>query len=256
MKTILFALILLLTSFGASSQTATNFSCNDCNGVSHNFFSELDAGKVIILCWVMPCSTCIPASKTSYAVAQSFSATYPDRVKMYVCDDYANTSCSSLNSWCVANGLIDITQFSNTAINMADYGSAAMPKIVVVGNYTHHVYYNANVSVNSTLMSNAITTALQDYFVGIPDSKATEIKCFPNPAANQVSLNFNTEKSGSCKITLYNNNALQVSQSRSYNLKQGENTISLNTKELNDGIYYAHVKTDSGMMVTKFVVTH
>lgn len=46
---------LLLSGFMAFGQTtATDFTVNDCGGTSHNLFTELDAGKVIVLCWPMP----------------------------------------------------------------------------------------------------------------------------------------------------------------------------------------------------------
>jgi len=257
MKTKLLVLIILLASFGVQSQTATNFICNDCTGLSHNLFNELDSGKVVILCWVMPCSSCIGPTKTTYNVAQSFEGSFPDRVKMYVCDDLANTSCSSLNSWCAQNGLTHTTRFSNADIKMSDYGSAGMPKVVVVGNYTHHVYYNANNAVNITLLTNAITSALEDFSVGISDpTMVNDIKIYPNPADNQVSLSFSSEKSGSCELAIFNNLAVQVCQPKYLDLKQGENIINVTTEELINGIYFAHLKTDTGIKKAKFVVSH
>jgi hypothetical protein len=255
MKTKLFILIILLASFGANSQTATNFICNDCSGVNHNLFNELDSGKVVILCWVMPCASCIGTSLTTYNVAQSFNTTYPGRVKMYVCDDYANTNCSSLNSWCNQNGLTNTTRFSNAAIKMTDYGTAGMPKVVVIGNYTHHVYYNANNSVNINLLTNAISSALTDFSVDIAKpEELSGIKIYPNPATSQVSLSFASEKSGLCILTIFNNSSVQVSQPQSFDLKQGENFISINTEDLKSGIYFAHLQMDSGSLKTKFVI--
>jgi hypothetical protein len=257
MKTSLIIFLTILASYGAFSQTATNFICNDCDGVSHNLFEELDEGKVVILCWVMPCASCIGPTKTTYNVAQSFTLTHPGRVKMYVCDDFANTNCSSLNSWCNQNGLANTTRFSNSAIKMSDYGSNGMPKVVVIGNYTHQVYYNANNTVNITLLTNAIATALEDFSVSISDpALVDDIKIYPNPADNQVSLNFTSQKSGSCELTFFNTLAIQVSPSNYFDLKQGENTISVSTKELKNGIYFAHLKTDSGVKKAKFVVSH
>jgi hypothetical protein len=257
MKQTLIILILMIASFGAFSQTATNFICDDCSGVNHNLFNELDSGKVVILCWVMPCSSCIGTTLTTYNVCQSFTPTYPDRVKMYICDDYANTSCSSLNSWCNQNGFTNTNRFSNAAIKMSDYGTGGMPKVVVVGNYTHHVYYNAGNTVNITLLTNAITSALQDFSVGVAHpALVSEIKIYPNPADNQITLSFTSEKSGSCELTLFNNTSVRVSKPRSFILKQGENTVTISTEDLKNGIYFAQLKTDSGIMKTKFVVSH
>jgi hypothetical protein len=258
MKIIIIVLSILFTSFGAFSQTAANFTCNDCAGASHTLFDELDAGKVVVLCWVMPCSTCIGPSKTTYNVVQSFALSYPDRVKMYVCDDYANTTCSSLISWCNQNALTNTTKFSDADINPANYGTVGMPKIVVVGNYTHHVYYNANNSVNPTLLSDAISAALTDFSVGMEElaDKPDEIISYPNPAADQISFNFAAEKSGTGMLTIFNTAFGKVSEPQSYTIKQGDNNLKLNTANLKNGIYFAHLQTDTGVMKTKFVVSH
>ncbi len=257
MKRIIFLLTILLASMGTFAQTATNFTCNDCTGASHTLFDELNAGKVVVLCWVMPCASCIGPSKTTYNVVQSFELSHPDRVKMYVCDDYANTTCSSLNSWCIQNGLTKTTKFSNTAINMNDYGSTGMPKIVVVGNYTHQVYYNANNSVNATLLSNAISAALEDFTVDLNSpTPANEINVFPNPVNDRLSVSFTSANAGQCRVTLYNNSAVQVSTPKTFDLQQGNNILSLDTKELKNGIYFALLQTEAGTMKTKFVVSH
>lgn len=247
-------LIVLLIAAKAFSQTATNFTVNDCVGVNHDLFTELDAGKVVVLCWVMPCSSCIGPSKTTYNVAQTFNTTHPGRVRMYVCDDYANTSCTSLTSWCTSNGLTNTTKFSNAAIKMSDYGSVGMPKIVVIGNYTHKVYYNANNSVNSTLLNTAITNALNDYFVGVADETINEVSCFPNPATDQVTLSFSSEKSVTGNLTVFDNTGKKVSELQKIDILQGSNSIALPTEKLKAGFYSALIQTGSGILKTKFII--
>jgi len=259
MKRILIILTIFLASFTSFSQTATNFNCNDCAGVNHNLFTELDSGNVIVLCWVMPCSSCVPTTLTSYNVVQSFSATYPGRVHIYIVDDYANTNCTSLNSWCNGNGFTNSTRFSNSSIKMSDYGSAGMPKVVVAGNYTHHVYYNANNNVNANLLSTAITTALQDFSVGIAEPVSREIETistFPNPASDQVSLTFEIGKRETVSVTIYNYQAKQAVKTRKYEFEPGENTITINTSELENGVYVARFQTASGIQTAKFIVSH
>ena len=83
-----------------------------------------------------------------------------------------------------------------------------------------------------------------------------DIKIYPNPSDNQLSLNFTAEKPGSCELTFFNTSAVQVSPSNYFSLKQGGNTISASTKELKNGIYFAHLKTDTGVKKVKFVVSH
>ena len=55
MKQSLLVLLSLFISVLALPQTnATDFSVDDCNGEFHNLFTELDAGKVVVIAWVMP----------------------------------------------------------------------------------------------------------------------------------------------------------------------------------------------------------
>ena len=85
MKKILLSLSLLLTSsiaiFGQ-----TDFNATDCAGAPHQLFSELDGGKVIVLVWVMPCSSCIPGAKAAYNASASFASSNPGRVFYYLID--------------------------------------------------------------------------------------------------------------------------------------------------------------------------
>jgi len=58
------------------------------------------------------------------------------------------------------------------------------------------------------------------------------------------------------RATFFNTSSIQVAPSNYFELKQGENTISASTKELKNGIYFAHLKTDTGVKKAKFVVSH
>ena len=259
MKQAIFILTIFLASLGAFSQTnATNFTCNDCTGVNHDLFSELGSGKVIILCWVMPCSTCIPGTLTTYNVVHSFDATYPGRVKIYIVDDLANTSCTSLTGWCTSNGFPNSTKFSNATIKMSDYGASGMPKVIVVGNYTHKVYYSAVNTVNAVSLGNAINLALNDYSVGLTEPVSPgigNIKSYPNPATNQVSFSFSLEKTSTVSLTIYNSLAQQEIKPEKYTFGPGEQTLSINTSGFKNGIYFARFQTDSGIKTAKFVVS-
>src|SRR5438128_5107173 len=145
MKKQLLTILFAAVTATSMAQTATDFTADDCGGTSHNLFTELDSGKVIVLVWVMPCGACTGAALTTYNVVESYQSANPNTVYMYLCDDYANTSCSSLNSWGTSAGIAESSsslRFSDAAINLTDYGSAGMPKIVVVGGTDHTVFYN------------------------------------------------------------------------------------------------------------------
>ena len=125
--------VLCISTKILSQTTATDFIVNDCDGNSHHLFSELNSGKVVVIAWVMPCPPCATHAISAYSSALNFETSHPNRVKYYLVDDFANTTCSALSSWASSNGLGSTTMFSDAAISMTDYGQIGMPKIVVLG---------------------------------------------------------------------------------------------------------------------------
>ena len=96
MKRILFmnALVCFSVGFIFAQTTATDFSTDNCNGITHNLFDSLDSGNVIVICWVMPCNPWATYAEYASTAVQSFAISYPCRVKYYLADDYANNTCS------------------------------------------------------------------------------------------------------------------------------------------------------------------
>lgn len=256
-KTLFFILFSLIFSIGFA-QTAVNFNCDDCLGVNHDLFSELDAGKVIVICWVMPCGSCVVPSLTTYNVVQSFQTSNPDKVFMYLVDDYANTSCSSLKSWGNNQGMTDVTCFSNSAIKMSDYGSSGMPKVVVVGDASHTVFYNANNSVNGTALQTAIGAAIAATLTGMDESKDTfaETEFYPNPSTESSSLKFELESSSTVSLKILSNLGEMVQELSYPNLPQGSNLIEINTSGLSNGIYFIKISDGTLTKTIKVVINH
>src|ERR1043165_5686641 len=106
MKHFLFTALLLLfgLSLAVAQTTATNFTATDCNATSHTLFTELDAGKIVVLVWVMPCAACISDAKAAFDAVGSFASSNPGKVVFYLSDDIGDAGCSTLNSWASTNG--------------------------------------------------------------------------------------------------------------------------------------------------------
>lgn len=237
MKKQLLIIILSAASLFSVAQTAVNFNCNDCSSVNHDLFAELDAGKVIVLCWVMPCGACTGPALTTNNVVGSYVASNPNTVYMYLCDDYANTSCSSINSWKNTNNLTNAITFSNSSINMLDYGSTGMPKIVVVGGPNHTVFYNVNNTVNATNLQNAINAALLATGVNEPGSVTSSLNVFPNPSASAAEIKFSLEKATKVDIELFNLEGQKVQNIFSGKLSAGENKHTISLSKQAAGMY-------------------
>lgn len=256
MKTLLLSLIFTVFSTLAFSQNATNFTCNDCTGVEYDLFTQLDAGKVVVICWVMPCGACVGPSLTTYNVVQSYEATYPGKVVMYLCDDYANTNCTSLNGWANSQGLVNTIRFSNSDIRMEDYGSSGMPKIVVIAGTDHAVLYNANNSVNATLLQEAINSAITSTGIADPEVNPSSLRIMPNPSDKSSIISFSLDKPSEVKIGLYDQQGKMMEILFSGRLNQGENWIRLNTGSFKSGIYFIRMNEGEKNEMVKVLVEH
>lgn len=244
MKTIVLIVFCLMQSL-AFSQTATDFTANDCDGTSHNLFSELNSGKVIVLCWVMPCGACTGPALTTLNVVNSYLTSHPHTVYMYICDDYANTTCTSLDSWKNNNGLTAATSFSDASINMADYGGNGMPKIVVTGGGAHTVFYTANDVVDAVDLQNAIDDAIEVAGISEQNKLASSLSVSPNPSSEKAELKFNLAGNSNISIQLFSLQGKLLQQVFSGNLTKGENQIEMNTLNIAAGTYLVKVSNGS-----------
>lgn len=245
-----------------SSQTAVNFNANDCMGTNHDLFADLDAGKIVVLIWVMPCSNCINEALTAQTQVQNALASNPGRILYYLTDDYANTDCQTLNSWCSTNGITDAKVFSNAAIKMTDYGSNGMPKVIVVGGANHQIYYNQNApNVNATgiknaidaaILSNTLTTKIQQY-----EKEETErIKIYQNPSAEFSNVSVNQLFESRVNISIFNELGQNVYDIYSGNLCMGVHKFEIKTQDLKNGNYFVSYSDKSGSVQKKLVVNH
>ena len=242
----LFILVFILASNLMSSQTAVNFNVNDCSGVNHDLFTELDACKVIVLVWVMPCATCISPALAAYSTVKSYSISNPE-VIYYLVDDFGNTSCSTLSSWASTNGLGNVNKFSNAAIKQSDYGATGMPHVLVLGGKNHKVFDNQRDVFDLNILKQAIDAALQGNASTVTElnetmlNKDKEIVVYPNPVSNQLNLkNIQTEN---LRIDIYNQTgSLVKTELASANAIQ-KNEIEIKIEEdLANGIYFVRIK--------------
>ena len=237
------ALTMLSIFSTAIAQTATDFTADDCNGVSHNLFNELDEGKIVIIAWVMPCFTCIEDPVNAYtSVIENYESDYPGKINFYLVDDYANTSCDNLNNWAEGYGLDGLIMFSDVSISMSDYGTNGMPKIVILGGATEHkVYYNENSS--TTGFNDALDLALSESMT-VTSTEPSLINLYPNPALNYITIENN--KNEVLEACLYNDSGKLIKPIKVSALENKQ----LDLSSLTSGVYYIKSK---GLIQARFV---
>ncbi len=251
-------LILLLGALSSYSQTnATDFNATDCSGSSHHLFSELDAGKVIVIAWVMPCGACITDPLTAFYEVESYATSHPGQVIFYMADDYANTSCSSLESWAINNGMSNCIRFSDAAVDMADYGQPGMPKVVVLGGTDHKVYFNQNSS--SQGIGSAIDQALTDIATGLDENIQfnLNLNTYPNPADNILNLSYSLAQSTEINIEIYNILGSKViSYKKNHQTSKGNYSEKIDIDNLKNGTYFLSFNCNNNNYTVKFTISH
>src|ERR1035437_6332779 len=245
-KILLIILIGLVAQFGFAQTTATDFTVNDCAGNSHHLFSELDAGTVVVMTWVMPCSACIAVASTAATTAQGFTSSYPGRVKFYLVDDYANTPCNTLTSWASTNAISPNASFSDAAISMADYGGTgnSMQKTVVLGGASHTVFYNVNGAVTTGPLQTAITDALTSAGVTNYENVIQELTLFPSPALSNIKIIYSILKATNISIDLMNVLGEKVNKVPVGTQSPGKHEYQINIESLSKGVYF--IKLSAG----------
>ena len=258
-KIILTVFIAISTMFGIAQTTATNFNVNDCAGTNYDLFKELDAGKVVVISWVMPCGSCVGPSVAAYNKVKSYATSYPGRVVFYLADDVANSSCSSLTSWGNTNKITGVPVFSDAAVKITDYGASGMPKVVVLAGSTHSVLFNQNNGVNTANLTTAIDKGL-GFTTGITaDAKAgffNNLELFPNPSNTTTNLNYVLNNSADVRIDVYNALGSKAQTLIFENQAIGRHQSTLNFESLSKGIYFIRLSTGEYSQTLKFVVNH
>ena len=251
-KTLMIILAILTTlGFGYAQTTATDFTTDDCNGISHSLFDELDNGNVIVIAWVMPCGPCATYTIPAYSAVQSFATSNPGQVSFYLVDDFANTNCATLTGWGNSNNMPLNTTFSSSDISMSDYGTNGMPKVVVLGGSNHTIYLNKNDNkINFAGVQGAINDALNAP-LGIEQAESShfQLLTFPNPVNNI--LNVINTKVHSEKITYRIIDALGKIVIQDKKL-----TTSIDVSSLNNGNYFLKVSSETSSESIPFVVNH
>ncbi len=249
-----FVFLFLFIQFSKAQTTATDFNITTCAGTNHHLFSELDAGKVVVISFVEPCGSCIAPSLTAYAAVLSYATSNPGKVVFYISDDLANTSCATLQSWTTTNGLGAAEIFSNSSLVQTQYGSGGMPKIVVLAP-NRQVKLNQNSSLTTGQITTAINSALATTGVNETVNSNLHLSVYPNPVNNILSSEYFLEESSEVTIELVNMLGAKV---KSFSQKQsaGKHDFQIETEALNNGIYFLKISTVLSSQTIKVTISH
>ena len=252
-------MLLCVVSFSSAlfAQNATDFTTDDCNGISHTLFDELDNGDVIVICWVMPCNPCATYAGYASDAVQSFAISHPGKVKYYLADDYANTTCSNIDAWALNYNLVTDASFSSSDLDMLDYGQLGMPKVVVLGGSNHFIFYNKN---DNQIDFDGVQAAIVDALSGSVSIKDQEknylgLSVFPNPANGVLNIRYEVDNLNNTKFEVVNvlgETLLCANSDNTLSSKVGIKTVDINTLE--NGVYFLNAYSGTNVNTVRFIV--
>lgn len=133
-KFIISIITFLMISTFSKAQSVLPLNGLDCNGVSHDLYADLDAGKASILFFWMPsCSSCPPPAMEIQKMVNKILVNYPGKVTAYAMPFNNTTSCTSSSSWVSTNSLSLYMPYDSGATQVANYGGFGMPTVVLLG---------------------------------------------------------------------------------------------------------------------------
>ena len=261
-KSIILSIALMFVfTISKAQTTAMQFSGLDCNGSSVNLFSDLDAGKYVILHFYMPsCGSCPPPAQKIRTMANNINASHPGKVKGYAFPYQNSTTCTYSSSWVSSNGLAPFyAPMDSGASQVAHYGGFGMPTVVVLGGLNHRVMF-------STLSFSASdTTAMRDSILNMLNGTAgiarlqntpSVFNVYPNPAADLVSISTELKETANLLIDVTDIAGKQVAIISDEKQTSGMLTKQFNTAVLPNGIYFVRVNINGTTTTQRLAVAH
>lgn len=147
-------------------------------------------------------------------------------------------------SWSVSPG---VTISSTSAVN---------PSFTISTVGTFSLYLTVNDANGSSTVVNAITTTTcSNVSVKELTNQIGNVVLYPNPSSDLTSLTVDTYNASSLSVNVYDiTGKLVMSPVQNQNLAIGENKFTINTKDLNNGIYFVTLNTANGKETVKLVV--
>lgn len=241
-KKILISSLVIMLSFLAvrGQETAMDFSQADCAGTPHNLYAELDAGKVVILEFVMlNCAPCITGTKALEKIRSPYQDQYPGRVVLYSMGFLNLYTCAQMSTWQTNNSFTHEV-FTGGEQQVAYYGGMGMPTIVILGSSDHKVYFKSSgyTPALDGQINAAIDSALKYNPLGIrekPDHQYFNVY----PTVSSGVFNFNIETGSESVISIFNITGNEVMSIPVNNI----GSIPVDAKNLPAGLYVARLKT-------------
>lgn len=258
-KSIYLSIALMFALTISKAQTAMQLNGQDCNGVSHDLFADLDAGKAVILHFFMPnCGSCPPPAQKIQAMANHILAAHPGTITAYAMPFNNTTTCTYTAGWVSTNNLSLYAPYDSGAVQVANYGGFGMPTVVLLGGTDHRVMFSTlSFSTSDTTIMRDSILALLGITSNIAElpSSVSSFEIYPNPSSDNVSINVSLNENAKLTIDVTDITGKQITVIANEN-KIGLVSEKFNTAELANGIYLVRINVNGKTATQKLTVAH
>lgn len=245
-KTLLLATTVIFSTQTTKAQTtALNYAFTDCAGNAQEIFSDLDAGKALIVEFFMTsCGSCITAGGKLESMKADLMAEFPGMIKSYAFGYTNSYTCTTVNNWVTTNGFTSVPSDSG-ATQVAYYGGMGMPTIVILGGGTAHSVlgtpYIGFTTSDTTTMAADIRAFLTGTGVKENANSITELAVYPNPASSQLTISFSLIKNSDVKVDVLDLTGRLIATVMNETAPSGTVNKTVSTGSMAEGNYIVRI---------------
>ena len=253
-------LLLSTKNLKAQATTAMQLSGTDCNGVYHDLFADLDAGKVVLLHFFMAsCGSCPPPAQAIQAMANNVMMSHPGMITGYAIPFNNTTDCNYTAAWVSSNGLSLYAPFDSGQTQVAHYGGFGMPTVVMLAGSNHSVLFTSlSFSISDTTEMRDSILSFFNSTAGINDlpNSVAAFNVFPNPVSDVMSINLELKESSSVLIDITGITGKQIAIIADEKQSTGFAKKQFSTSTLPNGNYLVRLSVNGKSVTKKISITH
>lgn len=259
MKRILLSLVVATTTaFGLNAQVgavAPNFTQDDLNGTTHDLYTHLDNGKVVVVdmsaTW---CGPCWGFHQTHYLedLHQEFGPNGTNEVVVIFYEDDVNTTLADLQGtggntqgdWVtgVTYPIINAT----VALAYPEYGTG-YPTVSVICPTDRKIKATIPTGGTYAQIRQTVQSVIDECVTSsasIDEQETIELSIAPNPTSDATVIRFNSNAAETVTINLYGVTG-QVISTMNYQTISGKNAVDFDMSSFDAGTYFIKVTSQN-----------
>ncbi len=199
------------------------------------------------LCTDTICSYIVVA--TSYNACDSLYANYGySALSTY---SYQFTDSSFANSGSIVGSLWN---FGDVASGTNDTSASQNPQHTFSSAGTYNVCVQVTGGVNGALCTDTVCKEITIIAAGVISMNGGSFNIYPNPAGNQITIDYAFAEAGKMQMNLYDLNGRLVREINNLNYASRNGRATTDVTELAQGLYQLVINTDKGSITRKISI--